>query len=385
MIHGHERRLRRVPGVDGAPFPSIGSRHSGSPDDRTAVSAGPRAGPAEALARAAAAPPYALMQGLMSIAAAVCFRRIQVANRGRFPGHGPAVVIANHPAAWTDVIVLDVAFGRKLHFLAHETLFRPRSRGALLRLYGALPVYFRHETPDGTARNRATFARCRTLLERGEVIAVFPEGVSEDVPVLLPLKTGAARLILGSAAGDAWPVVPVAIRYEDRCAFRDRVTLAVGEPVSATPYLSRRDSDPDSAAHAFTAAMARALERAMADADARAAVPDSARPRPEGAPLAALVAVLGVAGRIAHAPVVAVIEACVHRCMGQPQRLALGRIALGLVLLPAWYATIAAVALGLNAGPWLAAVFVVPVLGGFACMDSDRRRAAARVRREARS
>jgi hypothetical protein len=114
-------------------------------------------------------------------------------------------------------------------------------------------------------------------------------------------------------------------------------------------------------------------------------VPDSARPRPEGAPLAALVAVLGVAGRIAHAPVVAVIEACVHRCMGQPQRLALGRIALGLVLLPAWYATIAAVALGLNAGPWLAAVFVVPVLGGFACMDSDRRRAAARVRREARS
>lgn len=383
MIQGPDRRLRAAAAWSEPDRPGTETRQSGSPGDRTAAAGRVRAGAAETLARALAAPLYALMQGLMAIATAVCFERIRVTDRGRFPARGPVVLIANHPAAWTDVVVLDVAFGRKLHFLAHDALYRPLPRGLLLRLYGALPVYFRHEAPDGVTRNRITFARCRALLERGEAIAVFPEGVSEPAGALLPLKTGAARLILEDARGAGWPAVPVAIRYEDRRAFRDRVTIAVGEPVPAGPFLARHASDPDATARAYTAALAAALARALDDAAAAARAAPAWRP---GRGLAAaVIAAPGAAGRVLHAPATALIEALVRRCAREPQRVALGRIVFGAVLVPAWYATIGALLLALGAGAWALAGIALPVLGVCACLDLDRRRGAARSAAESRS
>ena len=380
MIHGPDRRLRAAGARSEPGCAAPETRQSGSPGDRTAAAGGPRQVAPQVLARAFAAPLYALAQGLMTVATAVCFERIRVANRGRLPARGPVVLIANHPAAWTDVVVLDIAFGRKLHFLAHEALYRPRVRGLLLRLYGALPVYFRHESGGAAARNRTTFARARELLARGEAIAVFPEGVSEPDGALLPLKTGAARLILEHGA--PWPAVPVAIRYEDRRAFRDRVTLAVGEPVPPGPFLARHAIDPDGAARAYTAAMAVALERALVVA---AAAARGARRRSGGALGGALIAVLGAVGRVLHVPATALIEALARRYAREPQRVALGRIVLGAVLVPAWYATIGALLLAFDAGAWIGAGGLLPVLGGFACLDVDRRRAAVRGAAETRS
>lgn len=382
MRHGPDRRLRGA-AAPGEPGRREGeTRQSGSRADRTAAGARVRSGPLESLGRALAAPLHASLRGLMTVAAMVCFERIRVAGRRRFPARGPVVLIANHPAAWTDVALLDVALGRRLHFLAHEALYRPRVRGLLLRLHGALPVSFRQENVRADVRNRATFARCRALLERGEVIAVFPEGVSGGDRTLLPLRSGAARLILEHGPG-APPAVPVAIRYEDRCAFRSRVTLVVGEPVAPGPFIERCAADADAAAHVLTAAMRAALRRAMDDAAAAAAT-TPARSRAAG-PRAAPVAALGAAGRLVHVPMTATIEALVRRFAREPQRVAFGRMVFGAVLVPAWYATIGALLAVSGAGAWTAAVAELPVLGACACLDLDRRRAAERSAAENRS
>lgn len=371
MIHGPEGRLRHADGAEPASWPGGPARQTDIPGDRTADGGARPPRTAEALLRGLVAPFYACMQGVMAVAAAVSFQRMVIVHRERFPMRGPAVLIANHPAAWTDVVVLDVAFGRKLHFLAQEALFRPWLRGALLRLYGTLPVGIHREGGDGL--NRRTFAACRALLARGEVVAVFPEGVSDDDRALLPLKTGAARLLLARGDGDAAPAVPVAIHYEDRLAFRGRVTLAVGEPLRAAAYRAEARSDPDGTARAFTADMADALQRTMADAAIHAT--RKRAPRGRGTAFEALVRVLGGLGRIAHAPVVALIEAAARRFMGRPQRLAFGRIAFGLVLVPLWYATLVALAFAWGAGAGLVLAPVLPALGVFACFDADRRRA----------
>jgi hypothetical protein len=137
--------------------------------------------------------------------------------------------------------------------------------------------------------------------------------------------------------------------------------------------------DPEGAARDFTAALAAALERALEDAAAAAGeVPRRGRGSGRsGVPLAAL----GAAGRALHAPATLLVEAAARRWTARPQRVAFGRIVFGLVLVPAWYATIAVPMLALDAGAWLLALIALPFLGACACLDLDRRRAAAREAR----
>jgi 1-acyl-sn-glycerol-3-phosphate acyltransferase len=157
---------------------------------------------------------------------------LRVRHAERFPSRGGALLVANHPATWTDVIVLKVALGRKLRFLAHETLFRPMPRGWLLRIYGALPVARRDDAGDHAARNDETFRRCVSLMACGQVVALFPEGLSAGDRSLLPFHTGAARIANGCAAsGLSVRVVPVGLHYADRTALRDDVVVGVGRPI----------------------------------------------------------------------------------------------------------------------------------------------------------
>ena len=135
MIHGQERRLRRAPQGDCAASPGAEARQSGSPGDRTAVAAGPPAGPVGALARAAAAPLYAFMQGMMTIAAAVCFRRIHVANRGRFPARGLTLFFEY----WRREGAFDPAVRRAFNIT--QAGFEERWRTRTRRRYGALALF----------------------------------------------------------------------------------------------------------------------------------------------------------------------------------------------------------------------------------------------------
>jgi 1-acyl-sn-glycerol-3-phosphate acyltransferase len=196
------------------------------------------------------------MPWVMRLVSAVCFRGIHGRHLERFPARGAALVVANHPATWTDVLVLEVALVRRLHFLAHETLFRPRPRAWLLRLYGALPVAKRGDAPGREARNAATFRACRRLLDRGEVVAIFPEGVSAQE--MGRFKTGAARLALeGLARSRPAPLIPVGIHYADRTAFRTRVVVSVGRTAVLHPPPDERDAE------SWIAALTRRLEAAV--------------------------------------------------------------------------------------------------------------------------
>ncbi len=376
-----------TPPASGKPHTERGSetRQSGRGDVRTAEGDPARPPEPGGVARRATAPIFACIRVLLTIAVRVCFRRVRIRGREHLPARGAAVLVANHPAAWTDVVVLDVAFGRRLHFLAHEPLFHPWPRGLLLRVFGSLPVFFRHETVDGLERNRETFAHCHALLAAGEVVAVFPEGVSDDDRTLRPLKTGAAHMLL-EAPVSAPPAIPVAIRYENRVAFRADLTVVAGEPIAARPFRRRaiEGAGVDEAAHALTGKMAGALEAALADAASLVAA-DPPAPAPAGR--APALAAAGAAGRLLHAPALFAIEAAARRWLGAPQQLMLGRIAAGLVLVPAWYLVLAVAAVAWHAGPWLPSLALVPALGWIACLDYDRRtqRAAARgLRKETR-
>ncbi len=199
-------------------------------------------------------------------AGARLFYRLELS--GRPPAAGPVLFVANHPNSLLDPALVSLAARREVRFLAKHTLFDDPKVGWLVRAAGSVPVYRRQDGPPPAGGNDATFAAARAVLAAGGAVGVFGEGVSHAEPHLQPLKTGPARLALGTARelGRAFPVVPVGITLADRAVFRSSALVVVGEPVAWDDLAGRPDSDGD-AVRALTRRVDAALRAVTANFD----------------------------------------------------------------------------------------------------------------------
>ena len=143
---------------------------------------------------------------------------------------GPVLLLPNHPNALLDPALVWATAGRDVRFLAKSTLFR----GLLAPFVvgsGAIPVFRRQDAGADVSRNTEMFSAVDAALARGEVICVFPEGMSHSTGRLEPLRTGAARMALSAVAkGTPLQLVPVGINPDRKTAFRSRMTVVYGTP-----------------------------------------------------------------------------------------------------------------------------------------------------------
>jgi 1-acyl-sn-glycerol-3-phosphate acyltransferase len=175
---------------------------------------------------------------------------------------GAMLLVANHVNNLIDPFLLLAFIGRRPRFLAKSTLWSHPVVAPLLVLMGALPVY-RRQDGARVSRNTQTFARCRTLLGEGGTVALFPEGRSHNEPGPQPLKTGAARIALETAARHPevrLRIVPVGLIYEDKERFRSRVLLHVGTPIDPAQEMSLSPDHGSSAVRQLTRRIAAGLE-----------------------------------------------------------------------------------------------------------------------------
>ena len=194
------------------------------------------------------------MRWLAGLLIRVFFRRVERLGAEQLPADGPVVVVANHTNGLVDGLLLIARLGRYPRFLGKSTLFRILPLKPFLRLAGVVPVY-RAADGEGTGRNDQTFARCRELLSRGGVIAIFPEGISHDEAALQPLRTGAARIALGAAFDEHAPhvtVVPIGLVYDAKARFRSRALINVGSPIHVDECATAYAADPHDAARVLT-------------------------------------------------------------------------------------------------------------------------------------
>lgn len=173
---------------------------------------------------------------------ALFFRRVESEGLERVPVTGPLLVVANHPNGLIDPVVLLGVLPRPVRFLGKSTLWAIPALRPFLALAGVIPVYRKSDPGVDPRQNAETFAMSRRALAAGEAVALFPEGVSHTEPRLLPLKTGAARIALESAAeldpgGPPLRILPVGLAFDARDRFRSRALVLVGEPlaVAANP------------------------------------------------------------------------------------------------------------------------------------------------------
>ena len=200
------------------------------------------------------------------------YRRVDVVGAERIPRGGPLIVAANHHNALVDGVLLLSTIPRRLVPVAKAPLFSNPLIGPFLRLIGALPVHRRQEGGTDPARNAALFAASTRTLQREEAILIFPEGVSQPEPTLMPLRTGAARMLLAAEAAGVSSVtlLPVGLMFHEPGTFRTGwAVVSVGEPVATAEAVTLARAEPEEAARRLTARLGEALRGLIADVDDR--------------------------------------------------------------------------------------------------------------------
>jgi 1-acyl-sn-glycerol-3-phosphate acyltransferase len=191
----------------------------------------------------------------------------------RVPDAGPVLVVASHEGGFVDPVLLAATLPRFPRFLAMASLWRTAAR-PFLSLAGAIPV---HRASEGdTSGNERTFEACHRVLADGGIVGIFPEGRASDEVRLLPVKTGAARIVLGARAAGAQGlrIVPVGLIYESKGRARARVYVRVGVPLdldaeigAIVPVGRRAAQDDRETVAALTRAIAERLSTVALDYD----------------------------------------------------------------------------------------------------------------------
>ncbi|MFV0681148.1 lysophospholipid acyltransferase family protein [Ottowia sp.] len=142
--------------------------------------------------------------------------RVDLQVHGQPPRQGPVLLVANH-ISWLDILVLHAAgFCR---FVSKAEVHHWPLIGPLATAAGTL--YIERASPRDALR---VVHHMRDALQRGEVLAVFPEGTTSDGRSLLPFH---ANLIQAAISAQA-PVQPVALQFIDQ---------ASGQPSTAPMYV----------------------------------------------------------------------------------------------------------------------------------------------------
>jgi len=215
---------------------------------------------------------YRVLRVTLRGALRVFYRTVEVTGRENLGARRPTILASTHPNSIVDPLLLGILEERQVTFCARDGLFKVPIFGALLRNVGAIPIA-RPEDKDrgGRADNTKAFAAARAVLEAGGVISIFPEGKTHDTLRVHHLRTGAARIALDAEAASGWTrgvgIVPIALNYLVRQAFRSDVHVAFGPPIMVVDLRARWEDDPKAAARELTERIEHALRELAVHVD----------------------------------------------------------------------------------------------------------------------
>ena len=207
---------------------------------------------------------YEVMRWVVRLALGFYFQRIERFHAERVPGVGPVLFTSNHPNSLTDSFVIGASVSRKVNFVATVQLFSVRPLRWLLTRCGVIPINRVRDDPRAMRTVADTFEACYRVLEHGEAVGIFPEGVTYEDSQLREVKSGAARMALelehrhGGRLG--LQVVPAGLTYSAKEIYRSDVLVNFGEPIRVTDFLEGYSERRKECIHKLTAEIERRIQ-----------------------------------------------------------------------------------------------------------------------------
>ena len=219
---------------------------------------------------------YRIIKAIISFGIRHYYREIRVVNKELLEKEtGPLIIIANHPNTLMDAWMVGFANRRRVHFMAKATFFSSPFKRKLLGALGMIPINRKSDGAVSGVNNKDSFEACYQLLERGEILVVFPEGTSFLERRLREIKTGTARIALEVERRNqgklGLKVVPIGLNYISADSYRGKVLVQVGKAIELDDLWKEYEVNQGNAAKVLTERFRVELSRVFLNMD------DSAR------------------------------------------------------------------------------------------------------------
>lgn len=213
-----------------------------------------------------------LIKKIVGWAVSLLYHRVEVRQRPGLTGSGPTVANASHFGGFSDPLLLIHAMDRVPRFIARDVIWKNPIARVIVNWAGAIPV---HKPEDGAGpANDQMFSSTYDALRDGDLVTIFPEGITVDDPSIAAIKTGSARIALGARASgvEGIRLVSSGIHYSNKAALRSDVFVDIGWEIdldaSIDDYVEpgeRADAENRAAVRRLTDDMERRLRQAAPD------------------------------------------------------------------------------------------------------------------------
>ena len=157
------------------------------------------------------------------------------------PKTGPVILASNH-LSFIDSVILPLVIKRRIYFLAASTYFEGKGLGKwavarFLRATGMIPI-----DRSGGKASEASLKAGMSVLGKGHVLGIYPEGGRSRDGRAHRGRTGVARMALESGA----PVVPVAMIDTDKVMSEgsgvkiQRIGISFGPPLDFSEFADQK-------------------------------------------------------------------------------------------------------------------------------------------------
>lgn len=187
---------------------------------------------------------------------------VELVVRGKAPGHGPMLLVANH-ISWLDILVMNAA--QPARFVSKSDVKAWPLLGSLVT--GAGTLFIERESRRDAMR---VVHQMADSLRARDILAVFPEGTTGDGIELLPFH---ANLIQAAISANA-PVMPVGLSFVDGTSGRrsDAPTFVGDTTLLASIWSTLRETRVQAVVHFGEPTHAQGRDRRTWAQDLRGAV-----------------------------------------------------------------------------------------------------------------
>jgi len=167
---------------------------------------------------------------------------ILIKNKYLLIQKGPLLIIANHPNSFLDAIIIGAQYKRRIYFLARGDAFSKKHHRFLLGLLNMIPVYRLREGKQYLHLNDYAFNESVKLLNKGEAVLIFIEGVCMNTHELQPFKKGASRILARAHQQNIFPKIHiVGIAYNQLMGIGKKINICITEHVLSNTLNHSKD------------------------------------------------------------------------------------------------------------------------------------------------